>query len=137
MNALTIAKTYFDYFNQKNYQGMLDLLGQDFRHEPNQGEPRLGKAAFGQFLGNMDECYDEQLADLHFFVSESGERVACEFTVNGIYKKADAGLPAANGQSYVLPAASFLEVKNGKICRVATHYNLPLWIKLVSDGTQD
>jgi steroid delta-isomerase-like uncharacterized protein len=55
-----------------------------------------------------------------------------EFTVNGIYKKGEEGLPAAHGQSYVLPAAAFLEVKDGKIARVTTYYNLPLWISLVS-----
>jgi hypothetical protein len=33
----------------------------------------------------------------------------------------------------VLPAGAFLEVHNGKITRVTTYYNLPLWIKLVSE----
>ena len=53
-------------------------------------------------------------------------------TVNGIYKKGEEGLPAAHGQKYVLPAAAFLEFRDGKITRVTTYYNLTLWIKLVS-----
>jgi steroid delta-isomerase-like uncharacterized protein len=52
--------------------------------------------------------------------------------VNGIYKKGEEGLPEAHGQTYVLPAGAFLEVKDGKITRVTTYYNLTLWIELVS-----
>jgi steroid delta-isomerase-like uncharacterized protein len=80
----------------------------------------------------MEDCYDERLTDMRFYLGENGSSIACEFTVNGKYLKGEDDLPAAHGQSYVLPAASFLEVKNGKISRVATFYNLPLWIKLVS-----
>lgn len=111
---------------------MLDLLDEAVRHEPNQGEPRIGKALFTEFLQRMEECYDERLTDMVFYTEAGGERVACEFTVNGIYKKGEEDLPPPHGQTYVLPAASFLAVKNGKITRVATFYNLPLWIKLVS-----
>ena len=111
---------------------MLDLLDENVRHEPNQGEARIGKALFTDFLRRMEDCYDEQLTDMIFYTEQYGERVACEFTVNGTYKKGEDDLPPAHGQSYVLPASSFLVVKNGKIKRVATFYNLPLWIKLVS-----
>lgn len=111
---------------------MLALLDPNIRHEPNQGEPRTGLALFTEFLQLMEDCYDETLTDLVFFTEPTGQRVAAEFTVKGIYKKADEGLPPAHGQAYVLAAASFLEVKNGKITRVTTYYNLPHWIKLVS-----
>lgn len=80
----------------------------------------------------MDEAYQEKLADMVFFTEPNGSRVAVEFTVNGIYKKGDEGFPPAHGQKYLLPAAAFLEVKEGKISRVTTYYNLPLWVKLVS-----
>jgi steroid delta-isomerase-like uncharacterized protein len=80
----------------------------------------------------MDDSYEETLTEMVFFAEPNDVRVAVEFTVNGIYKKGEEGLPAAHGQSYVLPAAAFLEVKDGKIARVTTYYNLPLWISLVS-----
>ncbi len=80
----------------------------------------------------MEDCYDEQLTDMKFYIGENGKSVAAEFVVNGRYLKGEEGLPAAHGQTYLLPAASFLEVENGKITRVATFYNLALWIKLVS-----
>jgi steroid delta-isomerase-like uncharacterized protein len=80
----------------------------------------------------MDTSYEETLTDMVFFTASDDTRVAAEFTVNGIYKKGEEGFPEAHGQSYVLPAAAFLEVKAGKISRVTTYYNLPHWISLVS-----
>ena len=80
----------------------------------------------------MDECYDEELKDLVLFQATLTERIAAEFTVHGYYKKTDCDLPPANNQHYILPAGAFLEIQNGKITRITTYYNLPLWISLVS-----
>jgi len=44
----------------------------------------------------------------------------------------DPGLPEAKGQKYVLPAGSFFTLRNGKIARVTTYYNLQEWIRQVS-----
>jgi steroid delta-isomerase-like uncharacterized protein len=132
MNALEIVKEYYGYFNGKNWDGMMGLLDDEIRHETNQGEVRIGLEKFREFLGIMDTCYDETLTDMVFMGEPTDIRVAVEFVVNGIYKVADEGLPNAHNQKYVLPAGAFLEVKNEKICRVTTYYNLPLWIELVS-----
>lgn len=132
MNSLDIVKQYYIHFNNKNWNGMLDLLHTQIRHEPNQGDPRIGKEKFTEFLQMMEESYEETLTDMVFFSEPGNTRVAVEFIVNGIYKKGEEGLPEAHGQSYVLPAAAFLEVKEGKIIRVTTYYNLPHWISLVS-----
>lgn len=133
--ALEIVKNYYQYFNERNWAGMLSLLHEEIRHEPNQGDaPRIGIDMFREFLQHMDDCYEETLTDMVFFSEPSDSRVAVEFTVNGIYKKGEEGLPEARGQQYVLPAAAFLEVREGKIARVTTYYNLTLWIKLVSEA---
>jgi steroid delta-isomerase-like uncharacterized protein len=132
MSALNIVKKYYACFNKQDWEGMLALLHNDIRHEPNQGEPRIGINKFRDFLKIMDTSYAETLTDMVFYTEKSKTRVACEFTVNGTYIKGEEGLPAAHGQKYILPAASFVEVHDGKITRVTTHYNLPLWIKLVS-----
>lgn len=133
MNSLDVVKQYYTFFNNRNWEGMLTLLDEDIRHEPNQSlEPRLGIVKFTQFLQHMDESYEETLTEMVFFSEPAGQRVAVEFIVNGIYKKAEEGLPEAKNQKYVLPAAAFLEVKAGKISRVTTYYNLELWIQLVS-----
>lgn len=132
MTSLDIVKQYYAYFNQKNWEGMLSLLDPEVRHEPNQGEVRIGNEKFTEFMQHMDESYEETLSDMVFFSASDDSRIAAEFVVNGTYKKAEEGLPPAHGQQYLLPAGAFLEVKNGKITRVTTYYNLPLWIKLVS-----
>jgi steroid delta-isomerase-like uncharacterized protein len=132
MKAIETVRAYYNYFNEQNWEGMLSLVDDHIRHEPNQGTPRIGKNLFGEFMKQMDAAYAEELKDMLLFEGEIAGRVAAEFLVHGTYKKAEAGLPEAKGQKYVLPAAAFLEVKNGKITRVTTYYNLEQWISLVS-----
>ena len=137
MTALEIVKSYYSSFNDKNWDGMLALVHPDVRHEPNQGDARIGLEKFSEFLGKMDESYEETLTDMVFFTTPDDSRVAVEFVVNGIYKKSEEGMPAAYGQPYKLPAAAFLGIQDGKISRVTTFYNLPLWIDLVSEQKND
>lgn len=132
MTSLEIVQNYYAAFNAKNWAGMLALVAPDIRHEPNQGEARVGLEKFTEFLGMMDTSYEETLTDMVFFTEPSGQRIAVEFTVNGIYKQGEEGMPEAHGQSYTLPAAAFVEVSDEKISRVTTFYDLPLWISLVS-----
>ena len=132
MTSLETVQAYYDAFNSRNWLEMLSLVDENITHEPNQGKPRIGKVLFTEFMQHMDNSYAETLKDLVLFSSETEGRIAAEFVVHGTYKKADEGLPPAHGQSYVLPAAAFLEVRGGKITRVTTYYNLELWIELVS-----
>jgi len=132
MAALDIVKQYYNAFNEKNFDGMLALLHPEVRHEPNEGEVRVGLEKFTEFMKMMDDSYEETLSDMVFFTEPTDKRVSVEFVVSGIYKKGDEGFPEAHGQKYVLPAAAFLEVTEEKISRVTTYYNLERWIKLVS-----
>ncbi len=111
---------------------MLALLDPEVQHDSNQGSTYFGLKHYREFLEHMDTCYEENLTELVFMSDPTGDRIACEFIVNGKYKKTDGDLPPATGQSYILPAGAFLEVKNGMIQRVTTYYNLPLWIQLIS-----
>lgn len=132
MTDLQIVQAYYDAFNARNWNEMLVLVDENIKHEPNQGTPRIGKKLFTDFMQHMDESYSETLKDIVLFSSATKGRIAAEFVVHGTYKKTEEGLPPAHGQSYILPAAAFLEVQNGKITRVTTYYNLELWIELVS-----
>jgi steroid delta-isomerase-like uncharacterized protein len=134
MNGRQLVQQYYDYFNQQNWEGMLSLLSDDVIHEVNQGGTRIGKDLYRAFLAHMDACYEETLSDMVLMSDERGHRIACEFVVNGIYKNTDGDLPQATGQTYRLPAGAFLEVSDGKIQRVTTYYNLPLWLRLVGAG---
>lgn len=132
MTALEIAKRYYDCFNRKDWPGMLALLAPEVRHDANQGNSYFGLEHFKHFLQHMDECYEETLREQVFMANAEGNRVATEFVVEGVYKKTDGDLPPANGQRYSLPAGAFLEISDGKISRVTTYYNLPLWLQLIA-----
>jgi steroid delta-isomerase-like uncharacterized protein len=134
-NQMTSSETvaaYYEAFNRKDWSAMLGLLSETVRHDSNQGGSHTGKDYFARFLHHMDECYDETLTEMVILSNANvPERVACEFVVNGTYKKTDGDLPQARGQRYTLAAGAFLNVVDGQITRITTYYNLPLWISLV------
>ncbi|UWQ58070.1 nuclear transport factor 2 family protein [Leisingera caerulea] len=129
----TIAR-YFAAFNAGDTDAMLDCLDEQIAHHVNEGKIRVGKEKFAEFCAHMSHCYKEELTDMVIFSSEDGTRAAAEFIVNGTYLATDEGLPEAKGQTYRLPGGSFFELKDGKISRVTTYYNLADWIAQVSAG---
>lgn len=52
--------------------------------------------------------------------------------MHGTYLNSGKVLPAAKGQTYVLPAGAFFEVRNNKVARVTNYYNLQDWVKQVA-----
>jgi steroid delta-isomerase-like uncharacterized protein len=131
-DAERLIRAYYAAFNAGDRLAMLALLADDVIHDPNQGTRRTGKPAFAAFLAQMDAAYAERLEDLVVMVDSTGRRAAVEFTVHGQYLRTEDGLPEARGQRYALPAGAFLSIRDGKIARVATHYNLPEWVRQVS-----
>ena len=125
-------QAYFDAFNVGDTAAMLAELTDDVAHHVNEGKIREGKDLFRSFCDHMSRCYREELTDMVIFVSEDGARAAAEYVVNGTYLETDEGLPEANGQTYRLPAGSFFTLKDGKISRVTTYYNLADWVRQVS-----
>lgn len=133
-NAATEAliRRYYDAFNQGDVDGMVNCLSDDVVHDVNQGVRRPGKQAFRIFCDHMSRCYDERLNDIVVMTSPDGARASAEFNVVGTYLTTDTGLPAANGQRYALPGGAFFAVKDGKITRITTYYNLTDWLMQVS-----
>jgi steroid delta-isomerase-like uncharacterized protein len=111
---------------------MLACLAEDVIHDVNQGERRLGKDKFRAFNARMAHHYKEVLEDIAVMVSKDGSRAAAEFNVNGKYLATDQGLPEARGQTYMLPAGTFFAIRDGRIARVTTYYNLTDWIAQVA-----
>ncbi|GAA0299327.1 ketosteroid isomerase-related protein [Rhodovulum strictum] len=126
-----VIERYFAAFNAGDTQGMLAELAEDIEHHVNEGVIRRGKPAFAEFCAHMSRCYRERLTDMVIFETRDGTRAAAEYVVNGTYLETDAGLPEARGQTYVLPAGSFFTLKDGKIARVTTYYNLADWLRQV------
>ncbi len=132
MTTYDLIKAYYAAFNAKDWTKMAACVAEDIHHFVNEGDKRGGRKAFAEFIAHMDDCYDENLTDIVVMPSADGSRAAAEFIVNGVYKKTDAGLPEAHGQTYRLPAGAFFDVKDGAITRVTTYYNLKEWIRQVS-----
>ena len=127
LDAIALLTRYYDAFNRSDNQGMLDCLSDAVAHDINQGSRQTGKAAFAEFLAHMDRCYSEQLADIVLMASDDGKRASAEFVVHGKYLATDEGLPAADGQTYVLLARAFFDLAGGAITRVSVYYNLADW----------
>jgi len=132
IETAALIRRYYEAFNSGDSDGMLACLTDDVIHDVNQGERRTGKDKFRAFNARMDHHYKERLEDIAVMVSKDGERAAAEFNVHGSYLNTDQGLPEAKGQTYVLPAGTFFAIRDGKIARVTTYYNLTDWIAQVS-----
>jgi len=131
MTATELVQAYYAAFNAGDMPAFLDLLAEDVVHDINQGERQIGKTAFAAFMDKMNRCYRERLADIVVMQNAAGDRAAAEFVVHGEYLADDEGLPPANGQTYVLPAGAFFEIKNGKVARISNYYNLNDWVAQV------
>jgi steroid delta-isomerase-like uncharacterized protein len=128
----TVLERYYSAFAAGDSDGMLACLADDVVHDVNQGERRAGREKFRAFNARMAHCYGETLENIVLLVSDDGRRAAAEFNVLGTYKNTDEGLPPAAGQTYGLPAGTFFAVRDGKITRVTTYYNLTDWLMQVT-----
>ncbi|QRZ12376.1 nuclear transport factor 2 family protein [Paracoccus methylovorus] len=132
MESKALIAAYYDAFNDGRTDEMLNYLHDEVEHHVNEGGIRRGKQTFAEFNAHMTHCYKEELTDMVIFANDAGDRAAAEFVVNGSYLETDEGLPEAKGQKYVLPAGAFFTIRDGKIARVTTYYNLADWMRQVS-----
>lgn len=130
--ALATISAYYEAFNRGDTAAMEALLTEDFEHHVNEGQIRRGVEKFHEFNAHMTRCYREALRDLVVMANDAGTRAAAEFVVHGTYLQTDDGLPEARGQGYILPAGTFFTLREGRIQRVTTYYNLADWIRQVS-----
>jgi steroid delta-isomerase-like uncharacterized protein len=127
-----LVHRYYDAFNAQDVEAMLDCLGPSFVHDVSQGGRRKGKKLFAGFLAHMNRCYRERLSNIVVMTNADGSRAAAEFRLSGKYLATDDGLPEARGQTYRLAGGTFFEVKDGRIVRVSTHYNIKDWLRQVA-----
>lgn len=131
MDTKALIAAYYSAFNAGRTDEMLSYLHDAVEHHVNEGEIRHGKEKFADFNTHMTRSYKETLTGMVIFANEAGDRAAAEFVVNGTYLVTDEGLPEARGQTYVLPAGAFFAIRDGKIARVTTYYNLADWMRQV------
>jgi len=129
--AHDLLTRYFNALNERDSRACLALLSADVLLDINQGPREQGVQAFADYLERTQRCYRESIDNLQILTEPSGLRAAGEFTLSGEYLSTDDGLPEACGQSYQLAAASFFEIRDGKISRVSQHFNLSDWLAQV------
>ena len=127
-----LIRRYYEACNSGDHASMIACLTSDVIHDPNQSERRTGIEKFKAFNARMNHNYKERLENIAVMVSQDGSRAAAEFNVHGTYLNTEDGLPKAKGQTYVLPAGTFFAIREGRIARVTTYYNLTDWIMQVS-----
>lgn len=130
--AEALIRSYYEAFNASDADGMLACVSADVEHRVNEGETRHGRDQFADFCSHMGVSYRERLDDMVVFTNDDGTRAAAEFTVHGTYLQTDPGLPEAHGQSYELPAGAFFDLRDDRITRITTYYNLGEWVRQVS-----
>jgi steroid delta-isomerase-like uncharacterized protein len=128
MSTNDLIQTYYDRFNAKDIEGFLALLTDDVIHEVSQGETQIGKDTFRKFMQHMNSSYDERAYDIAIMVNGNGDRAAAEFMLDGKYIATDGNLPAAKGQTYTIRVGAFFDIKDGKVTRIANHYNMKDWL---------
>jgi steroid delta-isomerase-like uncharacterized protein len=131
-DAEALIRSYYEAFNAGERERMLSLLTEDVAHGINQGGREVGREAFREFLRRMDAAYREEATELVVLTAPGGTRAAAEFTILGAYLATQPGLPEARGQAYRLPVGAFFEIRDARIARVTTYYDLPDWIRQVS-----
>jgi len=128
----SLIARYYAAFNAADPGAMLDCVTEDVEHRVNEGGIRRGRALFAEFCAHMGVSYHEELREIVIFANADGTRGAAEFVVHGAYLQTDTGLPPARGQRYVLPAGAFFDIRDGRIARNTTFYNLADWVRQVS-----
>ena len=135
--AEALVRAYYAAFNSGDRDRFLALLAEDVVHDVSGGAREVGREAFARFMRHMDRCYRELIDDLVVMTEPTGTQAAATFTVNVVYVETDPGVPPgtppARGQIYVLPAAAFFRLRNGRVAAIANHYRIDDWVAQVSE----
>ena len=129
--SIALIGRYYAAFNAGDMTAFVSLVAEGVVHDINEGKREVGRAAFAAFMTRMNASYAERLTDIVVMATADGTRAAAEFVVHGAYLKSDLGLPEARGQSYVLPAGAFFEIRDGAIARITNYYSLAQWVAQV------
>ncbi len=135
--AEALIHAYYAAFNAGDRDAFLALLAEDVVHDISGGAREIGRDAFARFMRHMDRCYREHIDGLVVLTEPIGTQAAATFTVHGVYVATDRGVPPgtppARGQTYVLPAAAFFRLRDGKIAAIANHYRMDDWVAQISE----
>ena len=127
-----IIISYYDAFDRKDINAILNLCTEDVINDPNQGDSQSGKETLQGFLENAWAHFSEKVSDIVLMTNLDHSRVASEYRVQGTYYNTKSGLFPANNQKYDITCWAFFTIKQGKISRITRHYNTKQWLDIVN-----
>lgn len=131
--AAALVREYCDALNDGDIDKLLQLVTDDVVHDVNQGERRQGRDKLKAFHARMAHHYSDKLVDAAVMVARNGERAAAEYNIKGTYKETEQGLPPASQQTYGLPGGTFFAIRDGKISRISTYFNMTDWLTQIAN----
>jgi len=129
--SIELVKKYYEEFNKKNIEGILDLCSDNVINEPNQGENQIGKELLRNFFKISWSHFKEDVYDLDILCNQDGSNVATEYTVRGTYFNTKENLFPATNQKYDITCTTLFKFKDNKISKITRYYNTKKWLDMV------
>jgi steroid delta-isomerase-like uncharacterized protein len=131
--ATALVLSYYDLYNRRDWDALVQLLAPDVVHDVNQGWREVGAVRFREFLVRSGRCFHERIGEVCVLALADGSRAAAEYVIEGTYVESDPGLPPARGQKYQLRGGAFFELRENRVARVSDYYNMQDWVRQVAD----
>jgi len=110
---------YFSTYNDRDLEGILELVHEDLTHDVATSHREIGKRAFARFLARKHALYDEHVYDLDLLIGLDGSHAAAEYKVLGFVRSGGGEAPA--GGTYRVGAGTFFHVRDGLITRISSY----------------
>lgn len=134
--SIEVVKKYYEAFNNKNANAIVDLCDPDVANDLNQGDTQIGKKNLKIFLETAWAHFDEKVSNIIYMSNHDQTKIATEYLVQGVYYKTKPGLFEANNQNYEICPATIFTIKNGKIIRMTRYYNAKKWFEMVNPSAK-
>ncbi|RVG72761.1 ketosteroid isomerase-related protein [Sinorhizobium meliloti] len=126
-DAQTIASHFIEALNDRDFDTLSRLVGEDVAFDSLTGERTLGAGALRSWVMNYFRHFDESFSDVVLMRDAAGERVAADTTARGTYRETMAGFPEASGQAYSIASVFVFEIEDGLIARLSHYRNSRLF----------
>lgn len=122
-----VATAFFDYFNGHDLDAIGQLQADDFKSEAAGGTGSMNKEQDRMYLQNFLTAFP----DLHFETTlavAQGDHVVINWVVSGTHD-GPLGTPSGGaieptGKKITVPGSSTYQIKDGKIARSATYWDM-------------
>jgi steroid delta-isomerase-like uncharacterized protein len=122
MQALDVARQYFDAWNRHDAAGINSLFNEDgFYSDPTTGGPLRGEA-IGGYASGLWSSFPDLAFEIVSADQTDDEHVAAQWVMRGTNHGSMLGLPPT-GKPVELPGADFVTVRDGRIDAVVGYFD--------------